>query len=344
MTAVAHTNTFSFILTLAVLPLTWYFTRAEAVSLGGLRQVFPEKYLSLNPVGMWDDPVMPFSFILSTYFLLFLIYMQAPWYAQLMTAAKNEKVAYGSMGFGALLIILFYGLAMQVAAYVRVGFPNLEDPQLALAVAINYWVPVGLAGLMLAVILAIGQTTMGTIWNNIVSIASTDIYKRIINPGATDKKMLKVSRVATLGVALFTIIVSITIVDQVINALFIGNIMLASLFFPALGGFLWWHTGEKAAWFTTIAAIVSGFMLLAWVYLSDSLGINDWMFIFYVICCPAIVLLGIAISYFEVPSLQFLEKKVRFFEKAGAPWFGKKGYLGHLERMSRMENLTNQKK
>ncbi|WP_372933705.1 sodium:solute symporter family protein [Mariniphaga sediminis] len=334
LTAVAHTNTLSFILTLVALPLMWYFTREHAISLGGIEQVFEEKYLSINPVGMWNDPQLPFSFILSTYFLLFLIYMQSPWYAQLMTAAKNEKVAYASMGIGAVLIVFVYAFSIQVAAYVKVGFPDLTDPQLALAMAINNWLPVGISGLLLAVIIAIGQTTMGTIWNNIVSITSNDIYKRIMHPDATEKKLLRFSRIMTLAIALFTIIVSITIVDQVINTLFVGNIIMASLFFPALGGFLWWKTGEKAVWITTVISIVSGFGLLLVINQTSGYDLNDWMFFYYVIICPAIILIGIIISYFEKPSEEYLLKKVRFFNKVGAPWFGKKEYHKYLEYLN----------
>jgi len=258
--------------------------------------------------------------------------MQAPWYAQLMTAAKNEKIAYASMGIGAVLIVVLYGLAIQVAAYVRVGFPDLADPQLALAMSINNWVPIGVTGLLLAVILAIGQTTMGTIWNNIVSISSNDIYKRIFHPDASEKKLLRFSRIATLVIAIFTIIVSITIVDQVINTLFIGNIIMASLFFPALAGFLWWRTGEKAVWITTILSIIAGFGLLFWVNNTEGLDINDWMFIYYVITCPVLILLGIIISFFEKPTEEFQAKRLRFFDKVGAPWFGRKAYLASKKR------------
>ena len=334
LTAVAHTNTLSFIVTLIALPLLWYFARSNALELGGMEQVFQEQYLTPNPSGMWNDTVMPFSFIFSTYVLLFLIYMQAPWYAQLMSAAKSEKTAYASMMIGTVLIVIFYGLAIQTAAYVRVGFPDLEDPQQALAMAINHWVPVGIGGLTLAVILAIGQTTMGTIWNNIVSIATNDVYKRIFNPGASEKNLLRFSRWITVAVAVITIIVSITIVDQVINALFVANIFMASLFFPALGGFLWWSTGEKAIWFTTITSIVSGFVSLWWNNQTGSLDINNWMFQYYVIISPIIIIIGIIISFLEKPTQQFLEKKVLFFDKIGAPWFGKKSFLEYKNHHS----------
>ena len=341
MMAVAHTNALSFVLTLIVLPLVWYFTKSHAIELGGLEQVFPEKYLSLNPVGMWNDEVMPFSMIFSVYILLFLIYMQSPWYAQLMTAAKSEKIAYSSMGIGAVLIVIVYGFSMQIASYVRVGFPDLADPQLALAMAINNWVPVGVAGLMLAVILAIGQTTMGTIWNNIVSIASNDIYKRIFDKSASEKKVLRFSRIATLVIALFTIIVSITIVDQVMNVLFVGNIIMASLFFPALGGFLWWKTGQRAVWITTVTSIIVGFISVILMIQSQKYNIDDWMFFYYVIVMPAIIIMGIIISNFEKPTEEFMIKRAHFFEKVGAPWFGKKAYLNYLESTKLEESIND---
>ncbi len=335
LTAVAYTNTFSFIITLIALPLMWYFARSNAIELGGAAQAFPEKYLSLSPKGMWNDAIMPFSFIFATYILLFLIYMQAPWYAQLIAAAKNEKIAYGSMMIGTILIVVLYGFAIQTSSFVKVGFPNLDDPQTSLAVAINHWLPVGLKGLSLAVILAIGQTTMATIWNNIVSIASNDVFKRIINPNVPEKKLLNFSRIVTIVIALITIIISLTIVDQVINTLFVANIFMASLFFPALGGFLWWKTGEKAIWITTITAIVTGFATFFRAHYSPNLDINDWMLLYYVKISPCIIILGIIISHFEKPTEQYELKKVSFFDKVGAPWFGKKTYLEYKKNLKK---------
>jgi solute:Na+ symporter, SSS family len=332
LTAVAHTNTFSFVITLVALPLMWYFTRSNAIDTGNLGNAFGAQYMGVDPAGMWNDPVMPFSFIFSIYVLMLLIYMQAPWYAQLMTAAKSEKVAYASMMIGTVLIVIFYGLSIQTAAYVKAGFPNLEDPQLALPTAINHWLPIGVKGLTLAVIFAVGQTTIGTIWNNIVSIATKDIFKRMIDPEASEKKQLRFSRLFTIVIALFTIVVSITIVDQVINTLFVANIFMASLFFPALGGFLWWRTGEKAIWITTIFAIVSGFATFLLVQQDGSFSISDWMFLYYVIISPIIVFIGIIISLVEKPTTTFMIKRVKFFDKVGAPWFGKKAYIEYKRK------------
>lgn len=340
MTAVAHTNTISFVITFITLPLVWYFTRANSIELGGLETVFHDKYLSPNPQGMWNNTAMPFSMILSTYVLLFLIYMQAPWFAQLMTAAKNEKIAYASMGIGAIIIVIFYGLSIQIAAYVRVGFPDLSEPQLSLAMAINNWVPVGIRGLMLAVILAVGQTTMATIWNNIVSISSNDIYRRLIRPEASERNVLLFSRIATLGLAVFTIIISLTVVDQVIYTLFAANLILASLFFPVLGGFLWWKTGEKAIWISTITSILTGFVTFLLYNYTTGLNIDSWMFLYYVVICPSIVVLGIIISYFEKPTTKYVARRIRFFDIVGAPLIGKNEYLDYKKKYFKDSELS----
>ena len=58
---------------------------------------------------------------------------------------------------------------------------------------------------------------------------------------------------------------------------------------------------------------------------------NDWMFIYYVVISPIIVVLGVIISHLEKPSEEFILKRITFFEKVGTPWFGKKAYLKQLE-------------
>ena len=121
--------------------------------------------------------------------------MQAPWYAQNMFASKNERTAYGGMALATILIFLLYAISMQTAVFAKVGFPNLDDPQKALPSAVAYWLPIGIRGLTLAVILAVCQTTMASIWNNTVSIVTQDVYRRVINPQSSEKSVLLISRI-----------------------------------------------------------------------------------------------------------------------------------------------------
>src|SRR5690606_18200615 len=196
----------------------------------------------------------------------------------------------------------------------RAGFTDLDDPQLSLPMVINNWLPIGVTGIVLACVFSIEQTTIASIWSNIVAITSHDMYTRILYPGASEKQTLNFSRFVTVFVALFTIVISITIVDQVINVLFLGNIIMVSLFFPALGGFLWWKTGERAVWITTIASIVVGFASYLLMKQTGVYSINDWMFTYYVIIYPIILFIGILISLVEKPTDKFMEKRVKFFD------------------------------
>jgi Na+/proline symporter len=331
LTSVAYTNTFSFVITIIALPVLWFFARSHAVELGGVETVFDEKYLAPNPSGMWEDSILPFRFIFSTYFLGFFLYMQAPWNAQNMFAAKNERIAYGGMAMATALIVILYGLSIQTAVFTKVGFQHLDDPQNALPFAVTYLLPVGIRGILLAVILAVCQTTMASIWNNTVSIFTQDVYRQWISPKASEKRVLFTSRAMTLGIAVFTIIVSITLVDQVINVFYFANMFIASLFFPVLGGFLWWRAGEKASWISAILGIASGLTIHFLVKQTNPEVLNSWMLPYYAIAVPCTIGLGIIISHLERPRKAFLEKKAAFYQKVGAPWFGKKAYFQYLK-------------
>ncbi len=344
LTSVAYTNMASFILTIFALPALFFIARGKANAMGGLSTVFESKYLSYNIFGMWNDITLPFELIFTMYMLLFWIYMLSPWYGQIMFATKNEKTAYRGMFIATIIVIVVYWLSIQTAAYAKVGFPNLDDPQKALPMIIASWMPVGIKGITLALILAVCQTTMSTIWNNNVSIMTQDIYKGLINPAASDKKILLVSRGLTILVAAFTIIVSIRFVNVVIQVMFFANIFMVSLFFAGVGGFLWWKAGEKASWTTAILGIASGWTIFfTKKFANESLPVwfqsHDWLFIYCCVAAPIVTAIGIIISLIEKPDEKYLAKKVRFYNKVGAPWFGKKEYLKYKESL-KLENTV----
>lgn len=329
---VAWTNMLSFLLTIVALPLLFFISWKNASVMGGMGTVFEPRYLSVNPQGMWFDKILPFEFIFTLYFLLFLVYMLSPWYAQIMFSTKDEKTAFKGMFFTTILVALVYLLSILTSAFVRVGFPNLTDPQEAMAQAIVFWMPVGIRGLMLALIFAVCQTTMATIWNNNVSLVAQDFYRGIINPGASEKKMLLVSRALTLLLAVGTMIVSIYFVDVVIEVMLFGNIFMVSLFFAGVGGFLFWHVGKKAAWMTTILGILSGVTIFFMKNnynnaLPGWLQNHDWLFLYCCIAMPVVVAVGTAIALSEKSDEDYLNKKVSFFTKVGSPWFGKSKFL-----------------
>ena len=249
-----------------------------------------------------------------------------------MFATKNEKIAYKGIFIASFLNCLIYWGAIYIAAYARVGFPNLSDPQNALPLVILNWMPIGIKGFTLALVFSIAQTTMATIWNNNVSIITQDIYRGIFRPKASDRQTIRFSRILTFVIALITIVISLIFVDVVLKVMFVANIFMVSLFFPGVFGFLWWRTGIRAVWITTILGIISGWTIyLLKEFANESLPIyiqqQDWLFLYCCIITPMIIILGIIISLIEVQSEEYIATRVRFFNKVGAPWVGKQEYL-----------------
>ena len=288
--------------------------------------------MSYNILNTWNDPIVSFKFLFTVYLFGFFVYLNSPWYGQIMFATKNEKVAYKGVFIATLLTFGVYWVAIYVAAYARVGFPDLKDPQYALPMVILNWMPVGIKGLTLALIFSIAQTTMATIWNNNVSIITQDIYKGIFRPEASDKNILKFSRILTLFIALITIVISLLFVDIVLKVMFVANIFMVSLFFPGVFGFLWWKTGEKAIWVTTLLGIISGWTIfLLKEFANESLPIylqqQDWLFLYCCIFTPTIIIVGIIISLLEKENKESIARRVDFYNKVGPPWVGKKEYL-----------------
>ena len=340
LVSVSFTNLLSFIIAIVALPCLFIFASIRANELGGLSAAFEPKYLSYNILNTWNDPVISFKFIFTVWLLSFFVYLNSPWYGQIMFATKNEKIAYKGIFIASLLTLGIYWGAIYIAAYARVGFPDLDDPQKALPMVILHWMPVGIKGFTLALIFSIAQTTMATIWNNNVSIITQDVYRGIFKPNASDKHTIRFSRVLTFVIALITIVISLLFVDVVLKVMFAANIFMVSLFFPGVFGFLWWRTGVRAVWVTTILGIFSGWTIyLLKEFANESLPIylrhQDWLFLFCCVITPAIIIIGIIISLLEKQSDEYISRRVDFFNKVGAPWVGKQEYIYHKKLLER---------
>jgi len=75
---------------------------------------------------------------------------------------------------------------------------------------VTHFLPKGLIGLLIAIVVLASMGSTASALNSLASTSVVDIYKRIINPGADDKKYLSASRWATvlwglvcIGMALF---------------------------------------------------------------------------------------------------------------------------------------------
>ncbi|TWJ03282.1 SSS family transporter [Mucilaginibacter frigoritolerans] len=75
---------------------------------------------------------------------------------------------------------------------------NPDDTNYVFLNFVTHYLPKGLIGLLIAIIFLASMGSTASALNSLASTSIVDIYKRIINPGATDKNYLNASRIATV--------------------------------------------------------------------------------------------------------------------------------------------------
>ncbi len=159
--------------------------------------------------------------------------------AQRMLSAKDEKNAVGAtllFNFAHYALRPWPWIIVALASLViypdlesiRQAFPNIDPTYLKDDIAYPVMLTklgTGWLGLVVASIIAAYMSTIGTHLNWGSSYVVNDFYKRFLKPDATDKQMVFMARITTVGLMIIAGILSLTILDNATDAF---NILLLS--------------------------------------------------------------------------------------------------------------------
>ena len=125
---------------------------------------------------------------------------------------------------------------------------------------IQMLVPAGLRGLFLAALFGAIQSTVNSVLNSTATIITLDVYKRWIRPAASDKQLVKVGILASIGILVIAIILG-GFISRIGGNLFVYIQTLYAFFAPPFSavfllGILWKRINAKGA----IAAVFLGFL------------------------------------------------------------------------------------
>lgn len=224
-----------------------------------------ERLSMLRPHG--DPSGMPWYAILLGYPVLGIWYWCADQtIVQRVLGARSENHARGGALFCALLKIfpVFIFVLPGVLAYVLVATGRLDLGALAsadaaagntkdiYAVMITQLLPTGVTGLVLAALIAALMSTVAGALNSISTLASYDLYRRLV-PTCSDRQLVRVGRIS----ATLALVLSIALVPLLDNyaSLFNGlNEIIAHIAPPItavfLLGVLWPRAGAASARWT----------------------------------------------------------------------------------------------
>jgi solute:Na+ symporter, SSS family len=141
----------------------------------------------------------------------------------------------------------------------RTALPGITDPNLVLPTLFLQVLPSWLGALGLAAVFSTAVDTCDGILFMLSTSMSQDIYRRHINPDATDRQLLRVARMIAVAGGIAGVILSIYLAT-VIGALRVFySVLGVSLFVPLLGGLVSRRAGSPEA----LAAIAAGVATLA---------------------------------------------------------------------------------
>ena len=239
--------------------------------------------------------------------------------AQRMLAAKNENHAIGATFF---FNIMHYALRpwpwIIVALASLIIFPDLASIQEAFPLipedklghdlaysAMLTLLPSGLLGLVLASLVAAYMSTISTHLNWGASYIVNDFYKQQINKGASEKELVRVGRISTIVLMVFSALLALVLT----NALQLFDIILMFGAGTGLIFILRWFWWRINAWSEISAMLVSGIVsiLLNFTFLGDYFFGDDGLMPSYA-NFPTVVLVT-TIVWFAVTYLTRAESK-----------------------------------
>ena len=133
---------------------------------------------------------------------------------QRILATKNPKEASKMSGFVSVALffpryMMITGLAILAVAFFSPQLANMGanvDFEQVLPFAIKNFIPVGLMGILLAGLLSAFMSTFAATVNAAPAYVVNDIYKRYINPTASNKKLINLSYITSIVFVLLGVI------------------------------------------------------------------------------------------------------------------------------------------
>ena len=208
-------------------------------------------------------------------------------------AARDRKSALKGQFAGTtvyactIVITLFLGLSAAIL------FPNLiadyGTADYAIPVMVASILPAGLTGLTFAGLLSVMMSSADTCILVATQAGINDIYKTL-NPNLSDKQELKLSRIATVVISIFALIVALFFTSAYDALMFAWTFYAAAMGLPCLAALYW----KKATTPGIVSSMLTGVVVsVVWKLAGEPFGIGTT--IAGVICC-GIVLVAVSLA------------------------------------------------
>ena len=174
-------------------------------------------------------------------------FILSPGLLQKTYGARDDRTVRLGVGLNAAVLLVFAAMPPLLGMIARSVEPALDNPELALPTLLMDVLPPAVGALGLAALFSAEVSSSDAILFMLATSLSQDLYRRYVDPDASDRQLLTVARRAAvtggiLGTALAIAAASMASVLQLFYTL-----LTVSLFVPVLGGLYTRRVGSREA-------------------------------------------------------------------------------------------------
>lgn len=192
-------------------------------------------------------------------------FMISPGLMQKAYGAASERAVRVGIGAQAIFLLFFSFIPVFFGMAARVMHPDIATRDLVLPTVLAQDLVPWLGALALAAVFSAEVSTCDAILFMLSTSLSQDLYKRVVNPAASDRQVLFVARFAAVAGGAIGMVIAMWVVGEIVVALQIFySLVGVSLFVPVVAGLAGRRGGAPEA----LASIVAGIATLLAVHLA----------------------------------------------------------------------------
>ena len=156
-------------------------------------------------------------------------------------AMKCPSTAREAGAWATIWNLFFVPTPYLIGIFAILVIPDISDPEMAIFEVAGKLLPSAATGLVMAAIMAAIMSTADSLLLQTGTIAARDLYERFLNPSASEKQMVIVSRALVLIIAFIGYFVALVEPPSVFNVVIFATSVLGSAFLPAYVCAVWWR-------------------------------------------------------------------------------------------------------
>ncbi|MEM0240978.1 MAG: sodium/solute symporter [Candidatus Nezhaarchaeales archaeon] len=185
----------------------------------------------------------------------------APDLVQRVYASRDDRTAKTSCILAGFAYIVA-GVVSMIVGLVMVHLqPGLEDPQMAYPVLIKIFLPMGLAGLTLAGLMAAVMSNADSMLLAPSIVLAKNLLKDLFWKNLSEQELLRISKLLVLVLGAISTAVALSRAEILYWLTLAFDVLFASLFVPLTLGLFWAKTTWQAAGASIIAGATSRLLL-----------------------------------------------------------------------------------